>query len=128
MKRSIHIAALIVLLGWPLWVCPDGNRGVDRPLLASSLSGLVLDPSGGVIANAKIEVIDCPVVGRDYSTPHRTLATSNTDRQGEFSLDRRRFKSPYCLRVGASGFNWVEVQVKLSRSVGRLRLTLPIAA
>jgi hypothetical protein len=97
-----------------------------KPVRANSLSGVVRDPTGEIVSNATVDLIDCPV-GRSYGMPaHLKLATAQTDSQGEFRFDRQKLRKPYCFRITAVGFDPLEFEVKLSLFAGKVKVKLPI--
>jgi len=101
---------------------------VLSPVRAGSLSGVIVDPVGGVVPHATVTLVDCPVAPDSYSFGHEALASAESDSKGEFSLNPKGYKQPYCLRVSSPGFNPLEFRVKISPFGGRMHLVLPIAA
>jgi hypothetical protein len=97
------------LLALPGAVRAQSNSG--------AVSGTVVDPSGGVVVNARVEMHN-PVSGYDRSTP--------TDSSGNFSFSNVPF-NPYHLSVKAKGFasysqdvdvrSAVPVSLKISLSI-----------
>ena len=95
---------------------------------SASLNGLVLDPSGAVVANAGV-TIDNPVSGF-----HRS---ATTDKAGNFSFSNVPF-NPYHLTVTAAGFaqtaqdvevrSAVAVNVKISLTVATSNSTVTVEA
>jgi hypothetical protein len=86
-KRSLHKAFVVVLcLGLDLSVYAQSG--------GSSISGIVLDPSGAVVPNATVEIHN-PVSAFDRST--------TTDKSGNFSFPNVPF-NPYHMTVTAAGF------------------------
>ncbi len=73
---------------------------------SGTINGTVVDPSGAVVANAKVEIHD-PVTGFDRTT--------TTDNKGSFSFLNVPF-NPYHMTVAASGFDKYAQDVSL-RSV-----------
>lgn len=100
---------------------------LSKPVKARSLSGVVVDPSGGLVSGATVDLVNCPT-GWPYGTTRttKTLASTMTNSRGEFSFNRRGFKAPYCLHFLAPGFNPLEFQVKLTPLVGKMYVKLPI--
>jgi hypothetical protein len=80
---------------------------VVRAQGGSSISGTVVDPSGGVVANATVEIHN-PVSGYDRST--------TTDASGAFSFSNVPF-NPYYLSVKAEGFAPFAQDVEIRSSV-----------
>jgi hypothetical protein len=99
---------------------------LEKPVKASRLAGVVIDPSGAVIPHATVELIDCPV-----DRPHREIRdamhTTETDEKGEFSLIPSGLTKPYCLHISALGFDPLEFQVRLIPLAGKMRLKMHIA-
>jgi hypothetical protein len=80
---------------------------VVRAQGGSSISGTVVDPSSGVVANATVEIHN-PVSGYDRST--------TTDASGAFSFSNVPF-NPYHLSVTATGFAPFAQDVEIRSSV-----------
>jgi len=76
------------------WVCSLGLTAVVNAQTGGSISGTVLDPSGGVVVKATVEIHN-PVSGYDRSAV--------TDSTGSFSFPNVPF-NPYHLTVSAAGF------------------------
>jgi hypothetical protein len=97
------LAALVVCLGVFLFpkvvTAQTGN--------ASSISGTVVDPSGAVVANAKVTIHN-PVSGLDRSV--------TTDASGSFSFPNVPF-NPYHLSIVAMGFAPFAQDVEVRSSV-----------
>jgi Carboxypeptidase regulatory-like domain len=86
-NRSFHSVLLVV-------VCFALGLAVYAQSNSASISGTVLDPSGAVVANAKVEIHN-PVSHFDRST--------TTDNSGKFSFPNVPF-NPYHLSVTGEGF------------------------
>src|ERR1700723_2081679 len=80
-------------------------RGVQAQ--SASITGTVVDPSGGVVPNATVTIHN-PVSGLDRST--------TTDSSGAFSFTNVPF-NPYHLTVSASGFSSYSQDVEVRSSV-----------
>ena len=88
-KKSLYAAFIVVFclaLGLHSYAQSGGSSG--------SINGTVLDPSGAVVANAKVEIHN-PVSGFDRTT--------TTDSKGNFSFTNVPF-NPYHMTVTAAGF------------------------
>jgi len=68
---------------------------------AASIHGTVLDPSGAVVPNAKVELIE----------DNKTVAHGLTDASGRYVIDKSLTGKAY-LRVSATGFRTVEQDLK----------------
>ncbi len=105
-----------------LWMLP----AAASPLLAGqglgtsgTIQGSVYDPSGAVVAGAKVEIRN-PVSGYNRSTP--------TDESGHFEFSNIPF-NPYHLAVSAAGFQDIGQEVSVRTSVPiDLKFTLRIAS
>src|ERR1700678_2824128 len=89
-KKSLSAALVVVfllVLSLHAYAQSGGSSG--------SISGSVLDPSGAVVANARVEIHN-PVSGYDRIT--------TTDSKGNFSFPNVPF-NPYHLTVKATGFD-----------------------
>ena len=84
-RRFIAIFA-VIFITTAIWAQSAGNSG--------SISGTVVDPTGAVVSNAKVEIRN-PVSGFDRST--------TADGSGKFELTNIPF-NPYHLTVTAAGF------------------------
>jgi len=94
---SIVIVCLVIFVVSP----------VVRAQGGASISGTIVDPSGGVVANATVEIHN-PVSGYDRST--------TTDASGNFSFPNLPL-NPYHLSVTASGFAPYAQDVEVRSSV-----------
>jgi hypothetical protein len=119
------------LLGTLLLLCGVlGTSGVLKAQTgnSSTISGTVIDPSGGVVANATVSIHD-PVSGYERSV--------TTDSSGNFSFPNVPF-NPYHLTVSATGFasyaqdvelrSAVPVNVKIGLSLGQVNATVTVEA
>jgi hypothetical protein len=125
-----YVAAIVgaALLGAPIASAQELII-MAKTVRASSLSGVVSDPSGDGIPGAKVILISCP------SNPYapqamvpKELARAIADSDGLFSLKAPVHLHIYCLRVSKDGFNSLQMSVCLSKSAGRLSPKLSIAA
>ena len=91
---------------------------VVRAQGGASISGVVADPSGGVLVNATVEIHN-PVSGYDRST--------STDSSGSFSFPNVPY-NPYHLSVDAKGFAPFSEDVDVRSSVPiNLKIALKVA-
>jgi hypothetical protein len=85
----------------------------------SSISGTVVDPSGAVVANAKVEIHNA-VSGYDRIT--------STDSKGNFSFPNVPF-NPYHMTVTATGFAQYAQDVEIRSALGvNLKVSLTVAS
>jgi Carboxypeptidase regulatory-like domain/TonB-dependent Receptor Plug Domain len=126
MMREIRGSLVVLIVCLCIFVFPSvvgaqtGN--------SSTISGTVLDPSGGLVANATVTILD-PVSGYQRS--------ATTDSSGNFSFPNVPF-NPYHLTVTAKGFaphmqdvevrSSVPVDVKISLSVAGAATTVTVEA
>jgi len=93
--------------------------GISPAQSATSVNGTVLDPSGALVANAKIEIHN-PVSGFARS--------ATTDASGQFNFPNVPF-NPYHLTVTAPGFSAYAQDVEPRSSVPvSLKITLQVAS
>ena len=88
-QKSLHAAFIVIFcfaLGLHAYAQSGGSSG--------SINGTILDPSGAVVANAKVEIHQA-VSGYDRTT--------TTDSKGNFSFANVPF-NPYHMTVTAAGF------------------------
>src|ERR1019366_7788404 len=84
----------------------------------SSISGAVLDPSGAVVANAKVQIHNA-VSGYDRTT--------TTDSKGNFSFPNVPF-NPYHMTVTAAGFAQYAQDVEIRSALGvNVKVSLTVA-
>ncbi|SPE40522.1 TonB-dependent receptor plug [Candidatus Sulfotelmatobacter sp. SbA7] len=84
----------------------------------SSISGTVADPSGAVVANARVEIHNA-VSGFDRTT--------TTDSQGRFSFPNVPF-NPYHMTVTATGFAQTAQDVEIRSALGvNVKVSLAVA-
>jgi hypothetical protein len=115
MLRNLRYALLVLGLGFLFSAAPGraqlGNSG--------SIEGVVKDPSGGVVANATVEIVN-PVSG------FRRQATTGDD--GSFRFTNVPF-NPYHLAVTATGFASYSHDVEVRSTVPTgLQISLKIGA
>jgi hypothetical protein len=85
----------------------------------SSISGAVLDPSGAVVANAKVQIHNA-VSGYDRTT--------TTDSKGNFSFPNVPF-NPYHMTVTAAGFAQYAQDVEIRSALGvNVKVSLTVAS
>jgi len=85
----------------------------------SSISGTVLDPSGAVVANAKVQIHNA-VSGYDRTTA--------TDSKGNFSFPNVPF-NPYHMTVTAEGFAQYAQDVEIRSALGvNVKVSLTVAS
>ena len=110
-KKSLHAAFLVVFyLGLSLSVYAQSG--------GSSISGTVLDPSGAVVANAKVQIHNA-VSGYDRNTA--------TDSKGNFSFPNVPF-NPYHMTVTATGFAQYAQDVEIRSALGvNVKASLAVA-
>ncbi|MBZ5666525.1 MAG: TonB-dependent receptor [Acidobacteriia bacterium] len=85
---------------------------------STSISGTVLDPSGAVVANARVEIRNA-VSGFDRTT--------TTDGDGKFSFPNVPF-NPYHMTVAGAGFAQNEQDVEVRSAVGlNVKVSLAVA-
>jgi hypothetical protein len=91
-----------------------------RVQTARSLAGVVVDPEGGVIAGATVELCS-----HDWKDCH-TKATAGPD--GRFAMVPRQWQKLYYLRFSADGFDPLEFKARVNRaSLKSLRAELIVA-
>ena len=117
---------------------------IEKPFVARSLSGVVLDPSGAPIAEVLVEQCNTSsapnqirnergeLVGTVPSDcarePGHILASTKTNANGFFSLPGAEKGKAYYLHLSSPGFDPMQITVKLRfYSWGRLRIKLHIA-
>ena len=90
-----------------------------RPIIAGSLSGIVIDSGGFPIPDA--------LVGRVGQTWERTIDERKTRADGRFSFAKTANGS-YFLKVSKSGFNTLLVKViTTNKSTAKLKLSLLVS-
>jgi hypothetical protein len=93
---------------------------LERVQTARSLAGEVVDPEGGAIANATVEL--CSPEWKDC----HTAATARPD--GRFAIIPKQQRKLYYLRFSARGFDPLEIKAKVSRSSRKsLKVKLVVA-
>src|SRR6202795_3749757 len=103
-------SVFVCLLVTPVMVHAQSNSG--------TISGTVVDPSAGVVANAAVEIHN-PVSGLDRTT--------TTDSSGNFNFSNVPF-NPYHLSVTAAGFSSYSQDVDVRSGVPvTLKVTLTVA-
>jgi len=86
--------------------------------LAGQLAGVVASPSGPLIPNASVEIID---------STESCMTAVLTDEDGRFDFVKTK-PGTYRLRLSKPGFNTVLATVKIiRRSKDRLKLELPMS-
>jgi hypothetical protein len=98
-----------------------------RPMHAGRLAGVIVDPAGGPVGDALIEMVSCPADRSHSVGEENVLQKIKTDANGNFHIAPSVKTASYCLRVSGYGFNNLEVQVIIRRFSHDLRLTMPIA-
>ncbi len=112
-RRGLLFAALIALLflAGPSAPAQSGNAG--------TIHGTVTDPSGAVIPNAAVHLVNS-VSGLDR--------TATTDATGQFTFSNVSF-NPYQISVKAAGFSPLSQSVEIRSVLGTtVKLVLQIAA
>lgn len=100
---ALAAAAFVFSIGTANAGIPNAQSGGS----SGTINGTVLDPSGAVVANAKVEIHD-PVTGFDRTT--------TTDANGSFSFLNVPF-NPYHMTIAASGFDKYAQDVTLRSAV-----------
>jgi len=80
-----------------------------------AITGTVLDPSGAVVANA-----DVRIVNQDTGTLTRT---TKTDSKGHFHFSSQRGKTVYCLRLDHPLWNPLQLTLKLDKHAPQRGIT-----
>jgi hypothetical protein len=112
--RGFLRSFFIVILCLMVFVIPP----VVRAQGGASISGTVVDPSGGVVVNATVQIHN-PVSGYDRSTA--------TDASGNFSFSNVPY-NPYHLSVTANGFSSFAQDVDVRSSVPvEIKVSMKIA-
>jgi len=110
--RSWLAAAMVVTVVLSVGVAHAQTGG-------SSISGTVLDPSGAVVANAKVQIHNA-VSGYDRTT--------TTDSKGNFSFPNVPF-NPYHMTVTATGFAQYTQDVEIRSALGvSVKVSLTVAS
>ena len=110
-KKSPHAAFTVVF-------CLALGLHAYAQSAGSSVSGIVLDPSGAVVTNASIEIHNA-VSGYDRTTI--------TDRKGNFSFPNVPF-NPYHMTVTAAGFAQNAQDVEIRSALGvNVKVNLEVA-
>ena len=114
--RSCHSVLLLLLSGLLMLEMPLFAGAA--PSSAGTIHGVVTDPSGAVIPNANVKIVN-PISGYQ--------STATTDDQGGFHFDNVPF-NPNLLVITAEGFNTAEQDVNLRSTVPiELKLALKLA-
>lgn len=93
---------------------------IEKPFVAKSLSGIIVDANGGKIPFA--------TVTRFTAGWKNEIESVETDDKGKFNF-KRLPSGTYYLRISASGFGKLEVEVRLkSNSKTKLKFKLEIAS
>ena len=90
-----RLTSIFALAFWALAVlCPRGELSAQSLGSASTIEGIVVDPSGAAVANATVEIQN-PV--------SQYTRTTQTDGQGKFQFDNIPYNN-YHLTATAPGF------------------------
>ena len=111
-RRGLLFAALIALLflAGPSAPAQSGNAG--------TIHGTVTDPSGAVIPNATVHLVNS-VSGLDR--------TATTDATGQFTFSNIPF-NPYEISISATGFGDLRRNIEIRSPLGiNLKLQMPVA-
>jgi len=117
--RAIRVVTLVFLF---VVTCLAGIETVQLPDQRSkTLSGIVTDPGGGTIRNARVVEVTS-----DWRTEVRS---TTTDAYGRWALELTPGKTLYYIRlVGPIGFNQVWFRVRIdARHGGALQVALPVS-
>lgn len=79
---------------------------IEKPVLAGSLSGLIVDANGAPIPGVQVE--------RMTASWGRFMERTNTNANGYFRFKQNR-PGTYFLRLSANGFQEYEVKVRITR-------------
>ncbi|MGA9155940.1 MAG: carboxypeptidase-like regulatory domain-containing protein [Candidatus Sulfotelmatobacter sp.] len=80
---------------------------IEKPQFAKSVAGIVMDPSGAVMAGVTVEERS-----EDWKTVLRSTETSD---KGRFHFSPTNAKTVYYLEFSRSGFNWVRLKLQLDK-------------
>ena len=115
----LRVLILLTVVLFQLTMSNAQESPASSALAAHTILGTVLDPSGAVIANAKVTLT---------RTDGSTIAEFQTDNRGSFDFDRLTPDS-YSLIVRAAGFQEAKTDVSLgARGRTRVRVIMAIAA
>ncbi len=95
----------------------------DKSFMSRDLSGIVEDPIGAPIADAKVDLIAC---SSSYRNP-KVLQSIRSNGSGGFHFARKPFVKNYCLQVSKDGFDQLRFSVVLGKTDRTLHVKLPIA-
>ena len=124
--RRLSLLTLVALLlcsavvGAQTAARPAAQATPPVPANAVKLKGKVVDPSGGVMVGADVQV---SLAG----TPPRLVAAGKTDSQGDFELNVA--PGPYQLKVSVPGGDFKEINqaVRVTADMAPLSYTMAIA-
>jgi len=102
----------------------------ERPLRASSLAGIVVDPTGVPVSGVVVEDCDAlfsPVLARGAAgepaqvalqgdcdrDPKHVLGSTETDANGHFVFPRAKLGTTHYLHLSCRGFDPMQIAVKL---------------
>jgi hypothetical protein len=139
------LVSLLLSCAWPA-VAQYELVTYDRPFVARSLAGIVVDYSGAPVPGAVVEECDVPFTpvplrgptgeqtsgvaeGDCDQDPRHVLASRTTDEGGRFVFPRAKRGSTHYLHIVSRGFDPMQIKVKL-RFVAHseLRIRLKVAS
>ena len=92
---------------------------IEKPQLAKSVAGFVVDPSGAGLSGVRVEERS-----GDWKT---VLRSTKTDDKGRFHFSNSGNKSVYYLQFSRFGFNWLRLKLQLDKTVKRpIIIKMPI--
>lgn len=100
------------------WICILVLTGIAYAIPNISIHGIVTDPSGAAVRNAKIELFE-----NDHEIP---VATGLTDANGQYVLERT-FAAGFRLRVSSPGFRTVEKPISIEDGTDDALLNVSLA-
>jgi hypothetical protein len=118
---------------------------IERPLRASNLAGIVVDPTGAPVSGAVVEDCDAlfsPILARGAAgepaqavlqgdcdrDPKHVLGSTETDANGHFVFPRANLGTTHYLHLSCRGFDPMQITVKLRFFARpRVRIKLHIA-
>jgi hypothetical protein len=118
MRQATTIAVLVfvALLGCSQILAQQEAVVIPRQK-AKELAGVVLAPNGDPIDNVLVE--EC---SPDWAT---VLRSTRTDSRGRFRFSADKRQKSHHLRFNRSGFNWVELEVRLDKHGPMIMVKMP---
>ncbi len=122
----MKIWLVAVILFAPHLCRAQGYVMVIESFHANSLSGVVVNQTGGPFPNIAVYRIECGKGEFRGVVDTVILQQVETDANGKFAFPWKDHNRT-CLQVQAPNFDPLQVEVKYARSGGKLKLILPVA-